>query len=73
MGMAYGFSFDENPTPLIKVPGLAPPPSQQTPAEYSDNVLSGQSNPLKNCITILPYDTGKNVPMPTTQCVPSAD
>ncbi len=72
MGMAYGFSFDENPTPQIPTqPGQLPTPQAQTPAEYSSNVLSdATSSPLKNCITILPYDSGKTVPQPTTDgCV----
>ena len=67
MGMAYGFGYDENPTPQL--PGAT---GQQTPAEYSSNVLSNaDSSPAKNCITIMPYYSGNANPTPpANSCVP---
>lgn len=67
MGMAYGFGYDENPTPQL--PGAT---GQQTPAEYSSNVLTGaNSSPTKNCITIMPYGSGTTNPVPPSGvCAP---
>jgi hypothetical protein len=66
MGMAYGFGYDENPTPQL--PGTI---GQQTPAEYSSNVLSGAGSlPTKNCITIMPYGPGTlNPTPPASSCI----
>lgn len=67
MGMAYGFGYDENPTPQL--PGSN---AQQTPAEYSSNVLTGVGSlPTKNCITIMPLGPGSTNPAPPeSSCIP---
>ena len=56
MGMGYGFSNDENPTPQ-------PAGSAQTPSKY-DGIVS--MSPLAGCnfITIMPWKAGQNNPTP---------
>lgn len=64
MGMAYGFAYDENPTPNFrnKQGNIV---AAQTPAEYSSNVAMTPSTGC-NYITIMPWTAGVQNPSPVT-------
>lgn len=61
MGMGYGFSNDENPTPQ-------PPGSSQTPSKYDGIVEMNPPSPQPPCyyITIMPWQAGTPNPTPVT-------
>ena len=58
MGMGYGFSNDENPTPQ-------PATAAQTPSKY-DGIVALSPPPGCNYITIMPWQGGKPNPTPVT-------
>lgn len=58
MGMGYGFSNDENPTPQ-------PATAAQTPSKY-DGIVALSPPPGCNYITIMPWQGGNPNPTPVT-------
>lgn len=61
MGMAYGFSNDENPTPVVPSPPALISPQPEVPSKFDNSVVYGTGG----TIVFGPWVTGASYPMLT--------